>query len=146
MNKKIFITFLLVLFLLFISTSCTYANTNMMNSARNAVMYTGNAIGNVVTGTTNAVVNGAAAAGNGIRNANGDMESDATNTLANNDGMFGNTDGDYTAIRTATGNGNMLGMSDTTWTWLILGIAAIAIVSLVWYYGAQYEHKNYNND
>jgi len=74
------------------------------------------------------------------------MENDATNTLGTNDGMLDTTDGNYTATRTATTNNNFLGMSDTAWTWLILGIVGAAIVGLVWYYGAQYEHRNYNND
>lgn len=154
MNKKTFITFLLIS--LFILTACSYsfaANNDAMNNAKNTVMNTGNAVGNAITGTANAVVNGArsitngaASVGNSISNANGDTENDATNTLATTNGMLENNDGDYTAARTATADTTFLGMSDNTWTWLILGIVGLAIVGLVWYYGAQYEHRNYSND
>lgn len=153
MNKKLFITLLLIS--LFIITACSYsfAANDAMDNAKNAVMDAGNSIGNaaatatdtVVDGTRN-LVNGTVSLGNTLSNANGDTENDATNTLATNGGMLDNNDGNYTATRTATNNDNLLGMSDTTWTWLILGIVGLSIVGLVWYYGAQYEHRNYSND
>lgn len=151
MKNKIFIVTLFS-FLLIAICSYSFATNNMMNSTRNAVGTAGNGIGDAVAGTANAVVNGAKNLGNGIANmtndisnANGDTESDATNTIGSADGMLDTNNGDYTATRTATNN-NMLGLSDTAWTWLILGIVGVAIVSLVWYYGAQYNHRNYNND
>ncbi len=41
------------------------------------------------------------------------------------------------------GNGEttLLGMNSTAWIWLVIGIATIAIIALVWYYGKQ----NVNN-
>ena len=151
MKNKIFVITLFS-FLLIAICSYSFATNNMMNSTRNAVGNAGNSIGNAVTGTANALVNGTKNLGNGIANmandmtnADGDTENDATNTLGTTDGMLDTTNGDYTATRTATNN-NMLGLSDTAWTWLILGIVGVAIVSLVWYYGAQYNHRNYNND
>ena len=33
--------------------------------------------------------------------------------------------------------GNVTGMSNTAWIWLILGITGIGIVALTWYYVAQ---------
>ena len=45
--------------------------------------------------------------------------------------------GNYTATRTSTNNATFMGMNATTWTWLILGVAAIAIIALVWYYSMQ---------
>jgi len=153
MNKKIFITILMFSIILLAFCSYSFAVNDAMNNARNAVMSTGNAIGNAVVGAKNAVVDGAKDLGNGtasvannITNANGDTENDATNTLDTNDGMLDMGNDDYTATRTATNNDNLLGISDNTWTWLILGIVGLAIVGLVWYYGAQYEHRNYNND
>ena len=153
MKNKIFIITLLSLLLIAIC-SYSFATNNMMNSTRNAVGNAGNSVGNAVTGTANAVVNGAKNLGNGVANmandmtnADGDTENDATNTLDTNNGdMLGTTNGDYTATRTATADTNMFGLSDTAWTWLILGIVGAVIVSLVWYYGAQYNHRNYNND
>ena len=146
MNKKFLsILFISSLFLM-LSCSCSLAAT----TAGNAVMDAGNAVGNVVTGTANTAADGARSLGNGVStmwndltNANGDMENDATNTMAGSI-LRNNDDGNYTATRTGA-NANMLGMSDTTWTWLILGIVGLAIIGLVWYYGAQYEHRSYND-
>ena len=148
MSKKITFTLLLIS-LLMLNICCTFAATGLGNTLKDA----GNTAGNIVSGATGAVVdgtrdltNGATNVMNDITNANGDMENDATNTLGTTEGMFDNTEGNYTATRTAADNNNLLGMSDTTWTWLILGIVGAVIVALVWYYGAQYEHRNYNND
>ena len=153
MNKKIFITLLMFSILSLAFCSYTFAENGAMNNARSAVMSTGNAIGDAVVGAKNVVVdgakglaNGATSIGNSLTNANGDMENDATNTLNTDDGILDTNDSNYTAERTATNNNNLLGMSDNTWTWLILGIVGISIIGLVWYYGAQYEHKNYSND
>ena len=149
MNKKVLFTLLLIS-LLVLSTCYSFAATGVGNAIKDA----GNTAGNLVSGATGAIVDGtknltnsASNMMNNMTNANGDKENDATNTLATNDGIFDtNTNGDnYTATRTATDNGNMLGMSGNTWTWLIVGIAGMAIISLVWYYGAQYEHRNYND-
>ena len=55
-----------------------------------------------------------------------------------------NNNNGYTATRTSTGESTFMGMGSTAWTWLILGIAAIAIVALVWYYSMQFTNKNNN--
>jgi len=56
------------------------------------------------------------------------------------------TNTDYTATRTATNDDTgLFGMSTTSSTWLILGIVGAVILGLVWYYGSQYESRNYNN-
>lgn len=149
MNKKIIFTLLLIS-LLMLNVCCSFAATSIGNTLKNA----GNTAGNAISGATGAIVdgtkdltNGATNMMNAMTNANGDMENDATNTIGTTDDMFDNTEGNYTATRTATGSeNNLFGMSDTTWTWLILGIVGAVIVALVWYYGAQYEHRNYNND
>ena len=147
MNKKVLFTLLLIS-LLVLSTCYSFAATGVGNAIKDA----GNTAGNLVSGATGAIVDGTKnltnSAGNmmnDMTNANGDRENDATNTLATNNGIFDTNTDNYTATRTATDNGNMLGMSGNTWTWLIVGVAGIAIVSLVWYYGAQYEHRNYND-
>ena len=150
MNKKIFFTLLLTSLFIITIFSYSFANTNTGNKLMNA----GKSVGNAISDTAGAVMDGAKDLGNGARNmmdnmtnANGDTENnDATNTLATTDGMFGMNNSNYTATRTATGSNNLFGMSDTTWTWMILGIVGAIIVALVWYYGAQYEHRNYNND
>lgn len=152
MNKKIFIT-LLVISLLLISASCSFAATTAMNNTKNAVMNTGNNIGNAVVNAKNAVVNGttgiangAATLGKDAMNTAGTIGNDTRNTVGTTANTLNNGNDDYTATRTATTNNNLFGMSNSAWTWLILGIVGIAIVGLVWYYGAQYEHRNYDND
>lgn len=147
MTKKIFFSLLLIS-LLFFSISFSYAKTNVGND----LMSAGKSVGNAVKGTADAAIDGAKDLTNDasnmmkdMTNANGDTESDATNTLATTDGILDNIDGDYTAMRTSTTNDSLLGMSEMTWTWLILGIVGVVIVALVWYYGAQYEHRSYND-
>ena len=136
MNKKMFSIILILSLFLISICSFSFAATEALNSTKNAVMNVGNAIGNGVKDVANGAanlgkdaVNTTQAAGNSIAGA----------TSMNNDGM------DYTATRTSADN-TVLGLSSTAWTWLILGIVGIVIVALVWYYGAQYEHKNYNHE
>lgn len=152
MNKKIFIALLLISFLI-IGTSYSFAANGAMNNVKDTVMSTGNSIGNVVGGATNAVADsarsltdGAATAGNDVAGTTRNVGNDITGN--NNDavGMLDTGDNDYNATRTVTGTMNLFGMSTSAWTWVILAIAGLAIVGLVWYYGAQYEHKSYNND
>lgn len=147
MNKKIFFTLLLISFLI-ISMPFSFATTNVGNDLISA----GKSVGDAVKDTADAAMNGARDLTNGasnmmddMTNANGDKESDATNTLATKDGILANIKGDYTAMKTSTTNDNLLGISEMTWTWLILGIVGAIIIALVWYYGAQYEHRNYND-
>ena len=101
---------------------------------KNVIMNTGNSIGNGVTNAKNAVVGSTQKAGNTVMNAGNSMMS-AMNNMDNN----------YNAQRTAA-DVTVLGMSTNTWTWLILAIVGIAIVGLVWYYGAQYEHRDFDNE
>ena len=149
MNKKIFFTLILAVFFLISICSYSLANTNAGNKLMNAGKSVGNAIGDTAGAIKDGardLTNGANNMMNNMTNANGDRESDATNTIGTTDGMFNTGNGDYTATRTTTGTNNLLGMSDNTWTWLIVGIVGAVIVGLVWYYGSQFEHRNYNND
>ena len=50
----------------------------------------------------------------------------------------------YTVARTSS-ESTLLGMDSTVWTWLIVGIAAIAIFALIWYYTMQPKVKNYDD-
>ena len=152
MNKKIFMTFLLISFLLLVTSYCFAAN-GAMNNAKSAVMSAGNSVGNVVGGAANAVADGARSLTDGAARTGNDAASATRNVgddnTAANDATIGTLDtgdNDYNATRTVTGTMNLFGMSTSAWTWIILAIAGLAIVGLVWYYGAQYEHRNYNND
>ena len=74
---------------------------------------------------------------------NGDNNNTKKDT--NNNTAMGMTNTNYTATRTAATDNTFMGMNATAWTWLILGIAAIAIIALVWYYSTQLQSSNYDN-
>ena len=153
MYRKILLTF--CIFSLLIISLCTYsiAATEGTTKVKNAVMNTGNMIGNTATSAANSamnmtkdMVNGAATLGNDAVNGLENMGQGAGNAVGYTADTIENGDNNYDATRTATANNNLFGLSNNAWTWLILGIIGIIIVSLVWYYGAQYEHRNYDND
>lgn len=126
----------MVLSIVFLS-SYSFATNNTVQSARNTIMNAGNAVGNVAEQAGNGIVNGVENLGNDIMGGVEGMTSDSTSIM----------DSDYTATRTATTTGTSLfGMSYAASTWLILGVVGAIIIGLIWYYGAQFEHKNYNND
>lgn len=152
MNKKIFIALLLISFLI-IGASYSFAANGAMNNAKDAVMSAGNSVGDAVVGAKNAVVdgakdltNGAATIGNDVAGTTRNVGNDITGNNNDGAGMLDTGNDNYNATRTVTGSMNLFGMTTSAWTWIILAIAGIAIVGLVWYYGAQYEHRNYNND
>lgn len=157
MYKKLFITLGVLIALIFSFNICFATNTNIGNGLQNAA----NGVRNVVGGAENAVENAAKDISGASKEATGTMEqgaNNAANTNHNNathNNQTGtattrttnntNTAG-YTAKRTATGNATFMGMNATTWTWLVMGIAAIAIVALVWYYSMQMSNKrNHDN-
>lgn len=145
MHKKYFISFLLASLFILFSLSYSFAAVENSNT-KNAVMNAGNSIGQAAVSTKNAIVSGIQDIGNGMES----LGNDAMNTIGNTGNGMENAmwtaEGNYTATRTATANNNWLGLSDTAWTWLILGIVGAVIVGLVWYYGAQYERRNYDHD
>ena len=151
MKNKILISTSLLISLAMFLCSQAFATNNMMQSAGNAVMNAGNAIGNAAAQTRDTIVGGTENLANDVSNlGNNDTEKDsAQDTPAdeNYGTTLGTTDNtDYTATRTATDGTGLFGMTNTVTTWIILGIVGAVIIGLVWYYGAQYEHKNYNND
>lgn len=145
MKNKILISTLL--FSLCIAFLCSYSfANNMLQSAGNAIKNAGSTIGNAAIKTGNTIVGGT----RNLLNDAGDMGNtamhDSENMTDDTTAIYDTNSDDYTAQRTATGNTGLFGMSNTMSTWLILGIVGAIIVGLIWYYGAQYEHKNYNND
>ena len=150
MYKKIIVSTCILLASIIFSFNFCLANdaTNMLENAANGVR-------NVVGGAEDAVENAASGVTNTVRNMTEDVENganSATNSMRNatnstkdtNDNM--NNEG-YVATRTATdaGAATFMGMTSTAWTWLIIGIAAIAIVALVWYYGNQLKSSRYDD-
>ena len=122
---------------------------NTMNDAGNAVKDAGNSAMNAVNDTVNGAINGTKDAINQITQ-DGNTSTTANNTSnANNNNNMNvatNNNGNYTATRTATDGNTLLGMNSTTWTWVIMGIVGIAIVSLIWYYAMQTSEHSYDDE
>ena len=155
MNKKIGISIAIIVSMIFSFTVC------FANDGGNVVQDAANGVRNVVGGAENAVedaakgvTDGAKNITNNIENGGNKMEDKASNAMNsmnsdnssnNNSGM--STTNNYAATRTATGTeaNTFMGMTATSWTWLIMGIAAIAIIALVWYYSAQIRSSNYDD-
>lgn len=139
MSKRVFTT-ILVAFALVLCTTFSFAANNLGDNIKDSMNKSGKAIENMGNDVKNAVV-GAENTVEGMFNNNKDNDNNNNNMMSgimNNN----NNNGGYTATRTATTtNGTFLGMNATAWTWLILGIATIAIVALVWYYGKQYDNN-----
>lgn len=144
MYKKLFIS-TLVLVLAILSFSITFAANNEMRDAVNSV---GNGVRNVVGGAVNGVEDAAKGISNASKDATANMVQTANNIgnsmMENGDNNNTNKDTNngtntdaYTATRTAVEDNTLMGMNSTAWTWLIIGIAGIAIVALVWYYSMQ---------
>lgn len=157
----------------FANTNATTSNNNigegLVNGARSVVGGAENAIEDVGAGLMKGVrdmTNGSDNTGDnmnatshnttGTNNAAGSTNNNSANT-----GMNNNQDNnDYTATRTATGrtadtdyvatrtntDGTWLGMNSTAWIWLIMGIIAVAIVTLVWSYGSERRADYHSNN
>ena len=131
--KKIIISSIFLILLISAFSTIFAANTTTGNMMSNV----GDTMQGVAENTRNTVSNMENGIENGVKNAKNTIMG-ATNNVQNGIENVSNQ-------RTA-GDATVLGMSTNTWTWLILAIVGAAIVGLVWYYGAQYEHKNYDKD
>lgn len=150
MYKKLAIVFSILIVAIFSFTVC-FAN-DMVNDAVEGVR-------NVVGGAENTVENAAKDVTNATKNATNTMENMAKNTMNRvktegdndnttkdtNNEMLTSSNGNYNATRTNAEGSTLMGMNATMWTWLIIGIAAIAIVALVWYYSMQMRSSNYDD-
>ena len=94
---------------------------------------------NVVGGVENTVENAAMGVSNTSKNVTGSMENGLSSGTTRNTSNSG-----YSTTRVSTGDTGIMGMSSNTWTWLILGIAAIAIIAVVWYYSMQFTNNGNN--
>lgn len=146
MNRKFLYVIILFVAIILLSTSFTFAVTKpaMENAA--------NGIRNVVGSAENTIENAAAGVANTSKNVTGDIEK-SSNTMTNNTSTYMSTNGNsgtgYTSTRTSTditGDTTFLGMNSTAWIWLILAIAAVAIVALVYYYSAQTRDFGYDHN
>ena len=138
MYKKMLVNFAILTIGIF-SFSVCFANNDgsMLQDAANGVR-------DAVGGAENAIEDGAKDIANTTKGVTGSAENAMENK--DNSGMTQNNNrtnnSNYIATRTATTNSTFMGMSSTAWTWLIIGIAGIAIVALVWYYGSQIRTSN----
>ena len=102
--------------------------------------------GNTAGNNNSENANGNAMMNNNDNNNNSKNDNNSTKKDTNNEtGSTGIMDSNYTATRTSATDNTFMGMNSTAWTWLIIGIAAIAIVALVWYYSIQMRSSNYDN-
>lgn len=132
MSKKFFVSLAITLFTVFSFSIC------LANDGKTTFGTATNDVRNFVGGVEDKVENGA----RDISNTSKNMTSKTENTMTRNNSNTG-----YTATRT---NATVMGMSQNAWTWLIMGIAAIAIIAVVWYYSMQFTNTgrkgNNNND
>lgn len=133
MYKKILTAISILIICIFTFSVCLATDNNIMQDAANGVK-------DAVGGAENAIEDGAKGISNTAKNVTGGAENAVSNmgksTTSNNNS--------YVATRTATDTtgSTFMGMNATAWTWLIIGIATIAIVALVWYYGKQVSSYN----
>ena len=163
MQKKLFAIFAIMITIVFSFSVCFASDmlTDATNAVRDTVTNAGNAIedtmqnaGNTVQGAMNTsgdtmqdsmdrTENTMENAEHKIEETGNTLEKDIKNTTS---GVTNSNNDGYTAARTATnGNATFMGMSSTAWTWLILGIATIAIIAVVWYYSTQITTENNNS-
>ncbi len=133
MNKKLAIVLSILIVAIF-SFSVCFAN-DMANDAVEGVR-------NVVGGAENAVEDAAKDVTNAAKAATNSVENKMKNITNNRVTSSTST---YNATRTNAEGSTLMGMNATMWTWLIIGIATIAIVALVWYYSMQMRSSNYDD-
>ena len=133
MNKKLAIVLSILIVAIF-SFSVCFAN-DMANDAVEGVR-------NVVGGAENAVENAAKDVTNAAKDTTNSVENKMENITNNRVTSSTST---YNATRTNAEGSTLMGMNATMWTWLIIGIATIAIVALVWYYSMQMRSSNYDD-
>lgn len=144
MNKKIFSSLVLAVCLIFSFTFCFANNEDGLGKAVNDVR-------NFVGGVEDKVENGARDISNTSKDATGSFENSMDGNRNNNNnnrtstGLTNDNNNRYSATRTSTGN-TVMGMSSTAWTWLIVGIAAIAIIAIIWYYSMRMTNNDNNNE
>lgn len=120
--------------------STTVFASNMMESAGNAVGGMKNGIENMAEGIGNATApmrEGISDMANGVKDGASRIGEDVKDVMdGSEERKTTETGTDYTASRTSA-EVEYSNRRNTTTVWTVLLIAAIAIIALVWYYGAQ---------
>ena len=134
MKKKLLISLAIILASIFSFTVC-FAADGLEKAADD--------VRNVVGGVENTVENAVRDVSNVSKDVTGSVENGMNSDTHNSMSRTNN----YNTTRVATGSSNMSGgMSASAWTWLILGIVAIAIIAVVWYYSMQLTNGRNNHD
>ena len=148
MRKKLIITTIgLILALAFSFSKCFAADvlTDATDAIRNTIGGAENVVEDAVNNVSNTIQNTTQKAENTIDDTVNNMDNDNNNNMQNNSNQMTNNN-TYSATRTSTdGDSTFMGMNATAWTWLILGIAGIAIIAAVWYYSTQVNSSNSNH-
>ncbi|MBR1802381.1 MAG: hypothetical protein IJ777_00150 [Clostridia bacterium] len=143
MKNKLFIVATLMIAFLFFAVSYTFAANNvgsdMVNGVRNFVGGAENTIENIGSDAAKSIRNGMNTLQNGAENTTNAVRNGVNN---NSDNMARNANNNtgYTATRTTadtTGNNIFANIPNTVWSWLVVGIVGVLIVSLVMYYAKQ---------
>lgn len=138
MKKKFLISFAIILVSIFSFTVC-FATDGLGNVA--------NDVRNVVGGVENTVENAVENAVRDVSNVSKDVTGSVENGMNSDTHNSMSRTNNYNTTRVATGSSNMSGgMSASAWTWLILGIVAIAIIAVVWYYSMQLTNGRNHDD
>lgn len=153
MTKKGFILVISFLMIIFTS-SIIFAEENMSTEWDDSIDKTKNTmqnVGNGIESTVDGVVNMGRNVVNDVTNNNMMNDDNTSGANGNNGSATGRTtnDSNYTAMRTSTTSNtdsSLFGFSNTAWTWIIMIITAAVIVSLIYYYGAQFENKTSMNN
>lgn len=167
MKKKFLIVATLLAIFLFFAVPYTFAANNVgsdaVNGIRNFVGGAENVVENVGSGVANGIRSGMNTLEGGAQNVTNGM-TNGINGMNNNQGAITNTNNNgYNTTRTTAttrttgdttnaGTGIFGNVSNSVWTWLIVGIVAIVIVALVMYYAKQntnvttYQGRNDNDD
>lgn len=149
--KRFLILSIIFSMILFCFASFSFAASDLAKDAQNTTNAVGQAIDNTANHAKNAIQNGENKVEGALKSGSNTVMNTTKNTVNGVENAGENVardiqTSDYDATRTATATtNNFLGMNSTTWMWVILAIVGIAIVALVWYYGAQYEHTNYSD-
>ena len=152
MKKRIFVSMAILISIIFSFSLCFAANplTDASDSVKNAVNKTEDTVENAANDVGGAMKKSTNKAENTMNNVGNSAIGMENNTEKNMNNKASSSRNDtYTATRTsAEGNETFMGLNATSWTWLILGIAAIAIIAVVWYYSNQItsNHDNSRRD
>lgn len=131
MKKKIILSIFIMFSLLSI---CIYsfAMDNVTNNIRGFVGGAENIVENVVNDVTGGVRNGLNTVEGGTENVMNDTRDDTRDGENTVVGLTTDSNNGYTASMTSTDQAGMTNMTNNMWTWIISGIALVAIGVMIW--------------